>query len=200
VKTKAVKIRSGGVRKASPESPALLTVSRKALLDGGSDKRFRQLVSDLLTLSLRMELVREHLGRQMGITGPQYSVLVAVSHLQPEAGVSVGALARMLHVSSAFIATETRKLAEAGLVAKLPNPKDRRGVLISLSREGRTQIARLTPAIRAINDQFFGTLGRGAFDAMANASSALVKSSARVMPRLTALDQDASIRRLEAAE
>lgn len=200
VKAKAGKAGKGGVRKTPLDNPALLTTSHKALLDGGSDKRFRQLVSDLLTLSVRMEVVREHLGRQMGITGPQYSVLVAVSHLQGEVGVSVGALARVLHVSSAFIATETRKLAEAGLVMKLPNPKDRRGVLISLSRAGQAQIARLTPSIRAINDQFFGALGRGAFDVMASASATLVKSSARVMTRLTALEQDASIRRLEAAE
>ena len=68
--------------------------SHAALLDRGSDKRFRQLVYDLLTLSVRMEMVREHLGRQMGITGPQYCVLVAVAHLQGEAGVSVGALAK----------------------------------------------------------------------------------------------------------
>ena len=197
---KAAKGSKGGVGKTAPENPALLTVSHKALLDGGSDKRFRQLVSDLLTLSVRMELVREHLGRQIGITGPQYSVLVAVSHLEGDAGVSVGALARVLHVSSAFIATETRKLAEAGLLVKLPNPKDRRGVLISLSRAGRAQIARLTPPIRAINDQFFGALGRGAFEAMASSSAALVKSSARVVARLSALGQDASIRRLEAAE
>ncbi len=189
-----------GARKTPPDYPALLTVSHRALLDGGGDKRFRQLVSDLLTLSVRMERVREHLGRQMGITGPQYSLLVAVSHLQGEVGVSVSALARVLHVSSAFIATETRKLAEAGLLVKQPNPKDRRGVLISLSRAGHAQIARLTPSIRAINDQFFGSLGRRAFDAMASATAVLVKSSARVMPRLAALDQDASIRRLEAAE
>jgi len=198
-KAKTSKAKSGAT-KAPPDNPALLTVSHKALLDGSSDKRFRQLVSDLLTLSVHMELVREHLGRQMGITGPQYSVLVAVSHLQGGGGVSVGALARVLHVSSAFIATETRKLAEAGLVVKLPNPEDRRGVLISLSRAGHSQIERLAPSIRAINDQFFGSLERGSFDAMATACATLVKSSARVMPRLAALEQDASIRRLEAAE
>lgn len=190
----------GGAVSASPEAASLLTTSHKSLLDGGSDKRFRQLVSDLLTLSVRMEMVREHLGRKMGITGPQYSVLVAVSHLQGETGVSVGALARVLHVSSAFIATETRKLSEAGLLAKRPNPKDRRGVLISLSRAGQSQIARLAPSIRAVNDQFFGGLHRSSFDAMAKASAALVKSSARVIGRLYLFEQDASIRRLQAAE
>ncbi len=200
-KAPAGRARKGGGRTSPPADDSLLTISHKALLDGGSDRRFRQLVSDLLTLSVRMELVREHLGREMGITGPQYSVLVAVSHLQGEAGVGVGALARVLHVSSAFVATETRKLSEAGLLAKRPNPKDRRGVLISLSRSGQAQIARLTPSIRAINDQFFGALNRTAFDAMAKASAELVKSSARVITRLhSSFDQVASIRRLQAAE
>jgi hypothetical protein len=73
-------------------------------------------------------------------------------------------------------------------------------VLISLSRNGKAQIAGLTPSIRAINDQFFAPLSRSAFEAMATASAALVKSSARVMTRLHATPQDASIRRLEAAE
>ena len=36
-----------------------LTVSREALLDGGSDRRFRSLVSDLFTISAQMEIVRE---------------------------------------------------------------------------------------------------------------------------------------------
>jgi len=197
VKARAGKRNAGG---GSPPDPSLSTTSHPALLDRGSDQRFRQLVYDLLTLSVRMEMVREHLGRQMSISGPQYSVLVAVAHLQGAGGVSVGALAKALHVSSAFIATETRKLAEAGLVEKVPNPEDRRGVLISLSRAGNAQIARLTPAIRAVNDQFFAPLSRSAFEAMSSASAALVKSSARVMTRLHVIEQDASIRRLEAAE
>ena len=82
-----------------------------------------------------MEIVREHLGRQMGITGPQYSVLVAVAHLQGEGGVSVGALAQALHVSSAFIATETRKLADAGLARQAPESGGPPRRAVSLSRQ-----------------------------------------------------------------
>jgi len=66
-----------------------LTVSRPSLLEDGSDRRFRQLIYDLLTISVRMEAVREHLARRMGISAPQYSVLVAIAQLQCETGVSV---------------------------------------------------------------------------------------------------------------
>ena len=55
------------------------TVTRETLLERGSDRRFRSLVNDLLTIATRMEVVREHLGRRMGISGPQYSVLVAIA-------------------------------------------------------------------------------------------------------------------------
>ena len=50
-----------GRESGAPEPACRLTVSRAALLDDGSDRRFRQLVYDLLTIAVRMEAVREHL-------------------------------------------------------------------------------------------------------------------------------------------
>src|SRR5262245_9493951 len=94
------------------------TISRDALLANGSDRRFRSLVADLFTVSARMEIVRDHLGRKLGITGPQYSLIVAIARLQGAGGVSVGTVAQALHVSSAFVATETGKLVRRRFLAK----------------------------------------------------------------------------------
>ena len=112
------------------------TASRRALLKGGSDERFRRLVYDLLTIASRMTVVRERLASRMGISAPQYSLLMAVGQFQGERGVGVTAVAKVLHVSSAFVATETGKLAQAGLLTKRANPKDRRAVLLSLNSRG----------------------------------------------------------------
>jgi DNA-binding MarR family transcriptional regulator len=147
------------------------------LLKGGSDQRFRALVADLLTISTRMELVREHLGRRMGISGPQYSLMVAVAHLQGSNGISVGALAQALHVSSAFIASEAGKLARRRLLLKRSNPLDRRGVLLSVAPAGRLAVDRVSAEIRAINDLFFGALDAASFAALSDAAGALVESS-----------------------
>ena len=103
------------------------TISSGALLERGSDRRFRALVNDLFTIASRMEVVRDHLGERMGLSGPQYSVLMAVAHLAGERGTSVGAVAQAMHVSSAFIASETGKMARQGLLFKHANPDDRRG-------------------------------------------------------------------------
>ena len=166
------------------------TVSFGALLDKGSDRRFRTLVNDLFTIASRMEIVRTHLGRRMGLSGPQYSVLVAVAHLQGDRGVRVGTVAQAMHVSSAFIASETGKMARHGLLLKRPNPQDRRGVLLTLAPAGRLKIDRLSAEIRAINDMFFGALDGESFAALSVAAQALVKGSGKAVHYVTALESE----------
>lgn len=152
------------------------TVSRTALLEAGGD-RFRQLVYDLLTISVRMETVRTHLARRIGITGPQYSVLVAIAQFQGANGVSVSKVAEVLHVSAAFITGETRQLERRGLLIKSVNPRDRRGVLLRLTATGEQQMIAISPAITAVNDQFFSPLSRTAFRTLADCAAQLVCSS-----------------------
>jgi DNA-binding MarR family transcriptional regulator len=179
-------------------APLPPTTSRRALLNGGSDRSFRALVHDLLTVSSRMELVRGHLGARLGVSGPQYSVMVAVAHLQGDGGVSVTALAKALHVSSAFIASETGKLAQRGLVHKRINPHDRRGVLLSIAPTGQLELGRIGAEIRAINDLFFGALDAKAFAALSVAVGALVGSSRKAIQFVNAAGRDPAA--LEAAE
>jgi DNA-binding MarR family transcriptional regulator len=184
----------GKAERARPPAIAFAvppTVSRDALLDRGSDRRFRALVHDLLTIAARMEMVREHHGRRMGISGPQYSVLMAVAHLQGERRASVGTVAQALHVSSAFVAAETGKLARRGLLLKQPNPQDRRGVLLSVSPAGRLAVDRSSAEIRAINDMFFGALDASVFRALCDAAEALVEGSRKSIRYIAAVDEDA---------
>jgi MarR family transcriptional regulator, organic hydroperoxide resistance regulator len=185
--------RAGTAKPLRPASAYALplTVSRDALIEDGSDTRFRALVHDLLTISTRMEAVREHHGRRMGISGPQYSLLVAIAHLQGAHGASVGAVAQALHVSSAFVASETGKLARRGLLFKRANPRDRRGVLVSLAPAGRLALDRASDEIRAVNDLFFGALDRRSFDALCIAAAALVGGSRKALHYLAAAEDDA---------
>ncbi len=166
------------------------TVSCGALMEKGSDRRFRTLVNDLFTVASRMETVRAHLGRRMGVSGPQYSVLIAVAHLQGARGVSVGAVAQAMHVSSAFIAAETGKLSRLGLLLKRPNPQDRRGVLVSLAPAGWLKIDRVGAEIRAINNLFFGLLDASSFAALSAAAALLVKGSAKAVHYVDAVESE----------
>ena len=177
--------------KQSPAATYVLppTVSRAALLERGSDHRFRVLVQDLFTIAARMESVRDYFGRWMGITGPQYSLMVAIAHMQGATGVNVGTVARTLHVSSAFVASESGKLARKGLLSKRTSTQDRRGVLLSVAAAGRAKIDGISKQIRTVNDLFFGVLESGAFAAVSSAASTLVESSVRAIQYLNSVEE-----------
>jgi DNA-binding MarR family transcriptional regulator len=157
------------------------TVSLPALLPKQSDQQFRRLVQDLLTVSRRLEMARDFFGRRIHVTGPQYNLLMTVAQLQGTTGVRVGLVAQAMHVSSAFVTSETAKLSDVGLIRKRPNPEDGRGALLSLAPAGRVKIDRLIGEIRTVNDLFFGLLGAQAFAELSASAGALVRGSSEAM-------------------
>ena len=123
-----------GEGKGAAVQPAAhaLTVSRPALLEGGDDAMFRQLVHNLLAFSARLESIRAQFGAYLGLTGVQYTILISVNHLQDDQGVGVKALADHLGLSGAFVTIETGKLIKADLLRKRANPEDRRRVILEV--------------------------------------------------------------------
>ena len=168
------------------------TISLATLLNGKrSDRQFRRLVRNLLTVATRVELARDYFGRGLNVTGPQYNLLMTVAELQGVAGVSVGSVAQAMHVSSSFVTTEAGKLLDAGLLRKQPNPSDRRGALLKLSPLGRVRIHRLLAEIRAVNDLFFGMLTAESFAALCAGAEALVEGSREAMQYIARMTERA---------
>ena len=63
--------------------------------------------------------MRSQLGQVIGLSGTQYTVLIAIAHLRREdEKVGVNLVADHLHFSGAFITIEINKLVAAGLVEK----------------------------------------------------------------------------------
>jgi len=164
------------VRPASSRPP--VTTARPELTGDGTGERFRQLVSDLLTIAARMDAVRARFAGLMGVTPPQYTILVTVAQMAGAlGGATVRAVADHMHVSGAFVTAETGKLAIKGLIAKRPNPSDGRSVLITLTPRGRKALDAALPNIRAVNDVFFGKLGADEFERLAAAAARIVEAS-----------------------
>lgn len=157
--------RAGG----SAENPTGTTVSLAGLLDAdGSDTQFRQFIYDLLSVSVQIQAVRAAIGKLIGLTGAQYSILMAVFHLaRLGEAVTVSRLAEHLHVSGTFVTAETRKLAALGLIEKCANPIDGRSILLQLTPAGDAKLREVTPTVRELNDTIFRNLDRRAFEAIA---------------------------------
>ena len=178
-------------------SKVALTVSRRALLSGGNDRLFREMVTDLVTISLTMVSVRAALGARIGITGPQYSILVAILRMRDGEQVRVRDVAAYLHVSAAFVTAEAGKLAQRGLLRKLPSTSDGRSRLLSLTRKGQEQLEHLTPDIREVNDRIFASLDRSDFVGLSRIARELVKDSQRALDFLSLTAPDRTDRSAE---
>ena len=155
------------------------TASRPELLEHGSDARFRSLIHDMLAFSGHIEAIRNGFGEEIGLSGPQYTILIAVAHLEGGSGIGINALASHVHLSSAFVTTEVNKLVTTRLMTKRPNPDDRRRVLLTVAPAGWKRLDALAPHQRQINDALFGALGRNDFLALSRIMAELVPCAQR---------------------
>ena len=141
------------------------TVSRPQLLVDGSDFALRQFLHDTLAFSARLQAVRGHFGAVIGLSGTQYTVLIAIAHLSSTTKkVGVNQVADHLHFSGAFITIEINKLVSGGLVEKEVDVVDRRRVVLTITPKARTLLDGLAPMQRPVNDMLFRDLSAADFE------------------------------------
>jgi DNA-binding MarR family transcriptional regulator len=158
-----------------------LSVTRPALLSGKSDHSFRELVYNFFTISNRLEQVRRHFGSQIGISGPQYNLMMAVAELQGSTGVSVGRIAEYLHVSGTFVTAETEKLARKGYINKQNDPDDLRVSRLVIGEKGWIALSSLLPELQQINNLFFAIESKEEFETVQRVLRRMVESGRRTL-------------------
>jgi DNA-binding MarR family transcriptional regulator len=158
-----------------------LTVSRPALLAGGSDAHFRQLIHDLIAYGHRLDACRDAFAGVIGVSGVQYEILMLASRAD---GLSVGEVAARLHRSGAFITIESNKLAARGILAKTADPGDGRKVLLRVTRKGLGLVEKLAPHQRRINDVLFECLDATRFARLRALAADLVACGDRAVALL----------------
>lgn len=143
------------------------TVSHPALLDHGSDDAFRETLYLMILALGRLADCREAFGRAMALTGSQFAVMIGTAYRQESDGVSIRALADYVQLAPTHVTTEVGRLIRKGLLVKRVNPRDRRGVLVRLSRRGEHAIRDVAPLVCEINDILFADVSRKDFVAVA---------------------------------
>ena len=93
----------------------------------------RQLCFSLYGASMAVSRTYKPLLDRLGITYPQYLVLLA---LWEEDGRTVGAIAARLALESSTVTPLVKRLAVAGLVSRTRNPADERQVQVHLTERG----------------------------------------------------------------
>jgi DNA-binding MarR family transcriptional regulator len=115
----------------------------------------RQFVWDIASINVHLEEIRHFWAKELGISGPQWMILMAVGDLDRGNGVAVKDVSAMLHVDPSFVTTQSKMLEKNGFVRRIPSSEDARVVLMSLSDKASKKIATLSTRREVISDFVF---------------------------------------------
>ena len=101
----------------------------------------------ILRLCRFLETRREEQLAQFGLTLGDFDMLATMRRRAADQPINIRELQRSLMLSSGGTTKRLDRLEAAGLIERLPDPTDRRGVLIALSPAGRAVIDAAVPAI-----------------------------------------------------
>jgi MarR family transcriptional regulator, organic hydroperoxide resistance regulator len=151
-----------------------------------SDGAVRHLLHNLAYLSELQDAVRRQIAAEIELTLPQFNVLMTIRQQAGATGVSVGDVAEALHVTGAFVTTETNRLAAKRLVLKMPNPSDGRSTLLKPSSYAEDRIAAVADRLRHYNARFFGLIDKDALAALGASLAKLVRGGESALLELSA--------------
>ncbi len=99
-----------------------------------------QVLSRIGRLARHLDIARRGAFAGHGLEAWEFDVLAALRRQGPPFQLTPGALLRATLVTSGTMTNRIDRLAAAGLVRREPDPRDRRGVLVTLTGRGRTRV------------------------------------------------------------
>jgi len=117
--------------------------SRKATNDLSHDA-FRKLLWEITSINVHLDQIRAYWAQNLGISGPQWMILMAVSDLDRGHGVPVKDVSAALRVDPSFVTTQSKMLEKMSLLRRAPSREDARVVLMSLSEKARKHATSLS--------------------------------------------------------
>lgn len=115
-------------------------------------KRF---IWEVSAVNTHLEELRQLWGRTLGISGPQWMILIAISDLDKNDGVPVNAVSKLLHVDPSFVTTQSKLLERKGHLRRKPSPTDARVVRMSLTDKTQKHLATLIEQYELIGEFVF---------------------------------------------
>jgi DNA-binding MarR family transcriptional regulator len=129
--------------------------TRRAAAGGENDEIVRRFLWDIAAVNIHLDEIRQFWARILGISGPQWMILMAVSDLDKGDGVPVKDVSAMLHVDSSFVTTQSKILERNGFMRRVPSLEDARVVLMSLSDKACKHIAKISSRQATLNEFIF---------------------------------------------
>ena len=121
----------------------------------GSLEVIRRFTWEISSINTYLEELRQFWARTLGISGPQWMILMAISDLDKDDGVPVNVVSKLLQVDPSFVTTQSKLLETKGLLRRKPSPTDARVVRMSLTDKTQKHLASLAEQHKAIREYVF---------------------------------------------
>lgn len=125
------------------------------------------------SVGVHLEELRYFWAKALGISGPQWMILMALADLDDKDGVPVNVVSKKLHVDPSFVTTQSKMLEKKGFLRRKPSTADARIVLMSLTDKTYKQMAGLAAQQEALNDFVFAELSNKQLDELIDTLSGL---------------------------
>jgi MarR family transcriptional regulator, organic hydroperoxide resistance regulator len=125
------------------------------------------------SVGVHLEELRYFWAKTLGISGPQWMILMALVDLDQKDGVPVNVVSKKLHVDSSFITTQSKLLEKKGFLRRKTSTEDARIVQMSLTDKTYKQLAGLAAQQETLNEFIFSELSNKQLDELIDTLSGL---------------------------
>jgi len=170
-------------RNVSPLGPA-----KPASVGGAAAKNqdvIRRFTWAVAAVGVHLEELRYFWAKTLGISGPQWMILMALADMDEDDGVPVNVVSKKLHVDSSFITTQSKLLEKKGFVRRRPSTEDARIVQMSLTDKTYKHLANLAAQQEALNEFIFAEFDNRALEEITNKLTSLQTKLEKACAKVT---------------
>lgn len=144
---------------------------------------FRRAVWNFVSIGNYLEDMRRRCAKVLGISGPQWQILMAIYDLDHGQGVSVVEVAAKTHSMANFVTTQSKLLEKRGLIERISSTTDARVVLMSLSERAHEELPKLFTGWVELHNFMFSDFDAAALQDLNTKLELLKKRSEAVSSR-----------------
>lgn len=141
------------------------------------NRTVRDFIWNIIEIHSQLEEIHKSWAQMLGITEPQWLILMAIDELDEGRGVSGIAVANKLRIHPAFVTNQTKRLEAMELLSREPSPDDARFVQMSLTQKAREGITKLSMKRQSLNSTMFGGLDEESLDYLNKRLTSIAKNS-----------------------
>src|SRR5712691_4305585 len=164
-------LKKGGKKGVSSPGEAKRAASNE--LAAKNQDIVRRFAWEIVSINVHLQEIRYFWAKTLGISGPQWMILMALADMDKSDGVPVNAVSKKLHVDSSFITTQSKVLEKKGFLRRKTSTEDARIVQMSLTDKTYKHLASLASQQEALNDFIFAEFDDRQLDELTDKLSTL---------------------------